>query len=474
MIIVPDAKTLSVVPSYCPVVPRYMVYESAYSILSRFALYNVIRGDAVVKVFAPVKNPEGGRRSRWLNLAHSASVNPVALQECFSLDGAQQDALFLVPSAQPFSEHVSTTLRVCPLCLARGVHYSIFQYLLIQQCPIHQVELTQTCRTCGGSMDYSLNSRLFQEAYACHHCGRLLWYKESSSGWSYLNKSGLNRLTLAHRIFERGRGRRIYFDISQPTNLYFDNTVQFSAATHDFVVRQRALYKEVQSWVTAGRGGPGAGFYRTTNTGCCVILEEALSDDAVAALVPALKSIFRQIRKRVLPGIRLSNRRLAGMWRNIEGTEIPRSGYRLAGYLDWLCFWYDVQAPADLRSKARRSLTSKLRAWLDSKREHEVFTLLKGKPEKHWLIMKIFAHEVAHFMAMQLQSLSAPEPDAGEPESSGVVYHRSVGPAAWAVVVLATDATCTFHFCARCALIQMGRPCMTPVELRAAIAALSH
>lgn len=256
--------------------------------------------------------------------------------------------------------------------------------------------------------------------------------------------------------------------------MYFDNAVQFSAATNDFVVRQRALFKEVQSWVTAGRGRPGAGFYRTTNIGRRLILEEALSDEAVAALVPTLKSIFRQIRKRVLPGMRLSNRRLAGMWRNIEGSEIPRSGYRLAGYLDWLCFWYDVQAPADLRSKARPSLTRKLRAWLDSKRAHEVFTLLKGKPEKHWLIMKIFAHEVAYFMARQLQSLSVPEPDAGETESNGVVYHRTVGPAAWAVVVLATDATCTFHFCARCVLIEKGQPCVTAVEMRAAIAALSH
>lgn len=474
MIIVPDAKTLSVVSRYCPVVPRYMVYESAYSILSRFALYNVIRGDAVVKIFAPAKSPEGGRRSRWLNLAHSASVNPVALQECFSLDGAQRDALFLVPSALPFSEHVATTLRVCPVCLARGVHYSIFQYLLIQQCPIHHVELTQTCRTCGGSMDYSLNSRLFQEPYACHHCGRLLWYRGSSSGWSYLNRSGLNRLTLAHRIFVRGRDRRVCFDISQPTNIYFDNAVQFSSATPDFAVRQRALFKEVQGWVTAGQGRPGVGFYRTTNIGRRVTIEEALNDEAVAALVPTLKCIFRQMKKRFLPGIRLSNRRLARMWRTIEGSEIPRSGYLLAGYLDWLCFWYDVQAPADLRLKARPYLIRKLRAWLDSKRVHEVFKLLKGKPEKHWLIMKILAHEVAYFMFRQLQSLAPPGPGARTTESSQVVYHRTVGPAAWALVMLATDLTCTFHFSARSALIELDRPCMNAAEQRETVASLSH
>jgi len=474
MIIVPDTKTLSVVPRYCPIVPEYMVYESAYSILSRFALYNVIRGDAVVKIFAPPKTPAGRKRSRWLNLAHSASVNPAAIQECFTLNGAQRDALFLVPSPLSVSDHVATRLRVCPVCLARGVHYSIFQYLLIQQCPVHQVELTQTCRTCGGAMDYSLNSRLFHEPYACHHCGRLLRRKGSSSGWSYLNRSGLNRLMLAHRIFERGRDRQIYFDISQPINVYFDNAVQFSSATRDFAVRQRALFKEVQRWVTVGQGRPGVGFYRTTNIGRRVTIEEVQNDEMVAALVPTLKCIFRQMKKRFLPDIRLSSRRLAGMWRNIEGSEIPRSGYLLASYLDWLCFWYDVQAPADLRSKARPSLIRKLRAWLDSKRAHEVFTLLDGKPEKHWLIMKILAHEVAYFMLRQLQSLSPPEPGAGTTESNEVVYHRTVGPAAWAVVVLATDATCTFHFCARCALIELSRPCMNAAEQRATVASLSH
>lgn len=474
MIIVPDMKTLSVAPQYCPVAPQYMVYESAYSILSRFSLYNVIRGDALVRIFAPPKDPAGSKRSRWLNLAHSASVNPAALQECFTLDGAQRDSLFLVPSALPFSDHVATTLRVCQVCLARGVHYSLFQYLLIQQCPIHQVELTQACRTCGGAMDYSLNSRLFHMPYGCHHCGRLLRRKGSSSGWSYLNKSGLDRLTLAHRIFERGRDRQIYFDISQPTNVYFDNAVQFSSATQDFAVHQRALFIEVQCRVTAWQGRPEACFYRTTNIGRRVPIEEALNDEAVTALVSTLKCIFRQMRKRFLPGIRLSHQLLAGMWRSIEGSEIPRQGYLLVGYLDWLCFWYGVQAPADLCSKARLCVIGKLRAWLDSKRIHEVFTLLKGRREKQWLILKILAHEVIYFMVRQLQTLSAAAPSDCATQSSQVTYHRTIGPAAWAVVVLANEVTCTFHFSARSASTELSRSSMSAAEQNETVTLLSH
>lgn len=474
MIIVPDMKTLSVVPRYCPVAPQYIVYESAYSIISRFSLYNVIRGDALVRIFAPPKDPAGGKRSRWLNLAHSASVNPAALQECFALDGAQRNSLFLVPSALPFSDYVATTLRVCQVCLARGVHYSLFQYLLIQQCPIHQVELTQACRTCGGAMDYSLNSGLFHMPYGCHHCGRLLRRKGSSSGWSYLNKSGLDRLTLAHRIFDRGRDRKIYFDISQPTNVYFDNAVQFSSATQDFALHQRALFLEVQCSIAAGQGRPDACFYRTMNIGRRVPVEETLNDEAVTALVSTLKCIFRQMRKRFLPGIRLSHQLLAGMWRSIEGSEIPRRGYHLVGYLDWLCFWYGVQAPADLCSKARLCVIGKLRAWLDSKRIHEVFTLLKGRREKQWLILKILAHEVIYFMVRQLQTLSAAAPSDCATQSSHVTYHRTIRPAAWAVVVLANDVTCTFHFSARSASTELSRSGMSAAEQKETVASLSR
>lgn len=55
MIIVPDTKTLCIEPRYCQVAPKYLAYESVYSILSRFALYNVIEGGALVKIFAPGK-----------------------------------------------------------------------------------------------------------------------------------------------------------------------------------------------------------------------------------------------------------------------------------------------------------------------------------------------------------------------------------------------------------------------------------
>jgi hypothetical protein len=278
----------------------------------------------------------------------------------------------------------------------------------------------------------------------------------------------------AHRIFERSSDRQIYFDINQPTNVYFDNVVQFSSATDDFALHQRALFSEVQRRVTAGQGKLEGCFYKTTNIGHHAPIDEAMSGEAVAALVPILKSIFRQMRKRFLPEIRLSQKRLAGMWRSVEGSEISRPGYLLVGYLDWLCFWYGVKAPADLCLKARAGITRKLKAWLDAKRVHEVFTVLKGQPEKQWLTLKILAHEVIYFMVRQLQSFVAPAASSHAPEPIQVTYHRAIGPAAWAVVVLADEAKCTFHFSACSSFTELRWPRISAAEQKLTVATLSR
>ncbi|MDH1143195.1 TniQ family protein [Pseudomonas mosselii] len=455
MIIVPDTKTLSVTSRYCPVTPRYMAYESAYSLLCRFALYNVIHGNILVKIFAPAKNARSGKRSRFPSLADSASVSPVALKECFTLAAVQQDALFLVPDAVPSIDHIATNLRVCPVCMVRGVHYTLFQYSLIKQCPIHQIELSQACRTCGGAMDYSLNSKLFHEPYSCVHCGHLLRLKQGQSGRSYLNRLGLERLILAHRIFERSKDRQLFFDVNQPTNIYFDNTAQFSSAITDFAVHQREQFSEVQSMAASGRGDKTAGFYRVSNINRCSPVNEKVVVLTADEFVPILKCIFRHMRKRYLPGIKLSQHKLAVMWRSVEQSEVPTHGYQLVGYLDWLCFWCGVQTPSDLYSKASSCTIRKLRTWLESKRTHDVFASLKGGREKKWLMSKILAHEILFFMSSQLHRLSEVEPTCSKTDASRVVYRRWLGPTAWALIVLPQQAACEFHFSARSAFAEL-------------------
>jgi len=474
MIIIPEVGEQRIEARYCPVAPRYITYESAYSILSRFSLYNVIQGHALVKIFEPTIKSGQIKRNRFPSLANYSSINPEALRECFRLNGAQRDALFLVPSAIPNNDHLALTLRVCPVCLIRGVHYSIFQYLLIKQCPIHQTELTQVCRNCGGAMDYLLNSRLFLAPYSCCHCGKLLRSKQSQNERSYLNKFGFERLNLAHTIFARGRDRQIYFDINQPTQVYFDNSTQFSSAIKDFAVHQRDLFDQVQAKVLSELGKQTGSHYRIVNRRSCSPITGQESVLGAVELIPILKSIFRHIRRRFVFGVKLSKNRLAGMWRNIEAVEIPREGYQAVCYLDWLCFWYGVQSPADLLSKANRCVIRKVSLWLEAKRAHTVFVSLKGTREKNWLIVKIFAHEIICFIVRQLQSLSVDALRGIEKASASVVYQRAVGPAAWGLVVLPDARNCEFHFSAHSTFSDISRTCISALGQAATTASLSR
>ena len=474
MIIIPEIRTHLIEPRYCPVSPRYITYESAYSILSRFSLYNVIQGHALVKIFAPTIKSNQNKRNRVPSLANNSSINPSALREYFRLDGSQRDALFLVPTAIPSGDHLASTLRVCPICLVRGVHYSIFQYMLIKQCPIHEIDLTQVCRNCGGAMDYSLNCRLFHAPYSCCHCGKLLLRKQSQNERSYLNKFGIERLNFAHRIFAQDRGRKIYFDVNQPTNVYFDNSTQFSSAIKDFAVHQQELFAEVQSKVLSGQGKQSSSFYRIDNTRRCSPIAGQERDFVALELIPILKSIFRHIRRRFILGVKLSKNRLTGMWRSIEAVEVPREGYKSVAYLDWLCFWYDVQAPADLLSRANRCVNRKLSTWLEAKRAHAVFTSLQGTREKNWLIIKILALEITFFIVRQTQFLRADALRGGETSSTSVVYHRAVGPAAWALVVLPDVKNCELHFSAHSSFSDISHPYVSALEHAATTTSLSH
>jgi hypothetical protein len=60
------------------------------------------------------------------------------------------------------------SLRVCPKCIAMGVHLSIHQHLAIDKCPVHLVFLQSTCSRCG--MPLSKKEQGKQLAFCCEHC----------------------------------------------------------------------------------------------------------------------------------------------------------------------------------------------------------------------------------------------------------------------------------------------------------------
>lgn len=66
---------------------------------------------------------------------------------------------------------VERNFRYCPLCLEHGYHSFWFQFIPLSCCPIHQVELSIRCHSCGARLsDYRLSKELFNKPYYCVKC----------------------------------------------------------------------------------------------------------------------------------------------------------------------------------------------------------------------------------------------------------------------------------------------------------------
>lgn len=59
-------------------------------------------------------------------------------------------------------------LRVCPKCIAMGVHLSIHQHHAIDKCPVHNELLQSTCPKCSKTLVGKLQGK--QPAFCCEHC----------------------------------------------------------------------------------------------------------------------------------------------------------------------------------------------------------------------------------------------------------------------------------------------------------------
>lgn len=64
------------------------------------------------------------------------------------------------------------TFRYCPLCLEGGYHSFWFQLAPLEACPIHHVELTTRCHSCGAGLQPYLSKALFIRPYYCDECKR--------------------------------------------------------------------------------------------------------------------------------------------------------------------------------------------------------------------------------------------------------------------------------------------------------------
>ncbi|XLZ71453.1 hypothetical protein ABT364_05655 [Massilia sp. SR12] len=183
----------------------YVLYDSSYSLLSKFALLNSVLAREIVDIVvsrrsrkrsAMVSNPD-------MDLRDGKIVDFDVLKALFRLpEQSLRDAFLLdyIPNSLPRS---SPTLRWCSHCLARGYHMPLFQMNLTRVCPIHEIALCDACPECHRSISYRLRSDVFHDPFRCPHCKFDLapLLRNARPGIMQLRQHDKTRLSLMRRFY---------------------------------------------------------------------------------------------------------------------------------------------------------------------------------------------------------------------------------------------------------------------------------
>jgi len=147
-------------------------FDSAYSLLMKFALLNQITAKEIARIFV---SQNCGKRSVIcrrpnVDLRDSSVFDRPLLEGIFRISDDQLRAAFLLDLLPSSSLHSSESLRWCGQCLQQGFHSCLFQIAATAYCPIHQVALIANCQKCAAQIPYRLTSKIFSAPFTCPFC----------------------------------------------------------------------------------------------------------------------------------------------------------------------------------------------------------------------------------------------------------------------------------------------------------------
>jgi len=414
-------------PKYCGIRPRHIPYESVYSIICRFSLFNVITGGALIKIIQQYCGAGPAWRYRSKNLAHIGSVRNDGLQKLLGLHPWQVESMFLTPTFVKSDRHVALVLRFCPACLAQGRHYTLFQYQLMDTCPVHGIGLLGQCPQCGASTSYEMHAKLFKHPYGCWRCGRQLGAPRDRQSLHFISPLGAERLRQAHELLSLGKSGNVDFDISGAADFQCDNVLQLSESIQQFAKVEADLFRDLQTLACDASLSSVLARYPTFRpdilpvSGVPAVTDEALAKE----LASIAKSIFRHFKKRHFPSLRLTDGLVSMLWREIEGISLPAQYYSCVAYLDWLSYWRNAKVPSQLRYSTA-GCHKKMLAWIAEKKMHSVFRRASTPSVERWLLRQLLACDITTLLQHQSeQGLLAGLTD--------VRYHRLIHPVCWVV-----------------------------------------
>lgn len=158
----------SSLPEFCTQ-PRWSCDgESAWSILNKFQWLNRLPLNALLP---PMGRADLIDAEPDLDLRFVTMLDVQTTSTNFGISSARIMRAFVPIQNRALARAIfSNVLRYCPICLIDGFHATLYQCLLLDQCPIHCQRLQKSCPQCRGMIEYRLNASAASHPYACPHC----------------------------------------------------------------------------------------------------------------------------------------------------------------------------------------------------------------------------------------------------------------------------------------------------------------
>lgn len=401
---------------YCWFEDWFNPYESAYSLLSKFAFLNAMTAREMVRLFLSRRCRQLSRQEKNPNvdLSSSALLDVDVIASQLRVSPESLDWAFLYPKRSAQECQSEPFLRYCPRCLVAGFHSSLYQWNLLVQCPLHRMQFKEKCKYCGGKIPYVLMTSTFAKPFRCPHCNKALAAVALRNGrgciqWAPAQINALanvaETLALKQRVIDCSLDLDRYFSNYRPGH-YRLAPMQLERKKTDYL---SFLDHVMARWRHQPRESQGSGrhnvhwlhhngyvfersaraFFECTVTARRDTAQWTAHDEAFWEILPIYKSIRRYIWRHLLNGHRSCvSDAAATLWWSIDGNKTHTICPVTYAFLQWRMFWEGFSTPQSLFNKPNH-VPFRLLAWLSD--TAPICANHWPSTARRWLTHRIFA-----------------------------------------------------------------------------------
>lgn len=161
-------------------------YESPWGIINKFMLANNINGKLAAEHIANTYSRK--LDTNWYKKLSSGVISNYLFSDTASwpedkkmIQYGQEiinellNQLLKYQNRYYSSENICTSLitqslKICPECMKEGNHFIYNQFVFIDKCPIHDIELLDKCPHCNNRIDYEIMFRNDRLPFQCTNC----------------------------------------------------------------------------------------------------------------------------------------------------------------------------------------------------------------------------------------------------------------------------------------------------------------